>query len=248
VRSIVALLSLLAALACVAGCTPKPHARTKVAVSVFPVYDLVRRVAGDDADVALVVPQGTSPKGWTAPADVAARVAGANVVISVGLGLDAWMDALDASPPPKRRTLKIGDRVPTVARADGTIDPYVWMDPQRVRLALTAIGEELARADSSHAVAFRRRAAEVDAAVAALDKQIEDQVGAWPTRQLPALPDGSAYFADRYGVTVASTGGHAAPEAASRAPPPLDVFGSANTRTYEELIRAAARTLAPPAR
>ena len=39
-----------------AGCRPKTHERAKVAVSIFPVYDLVRRIAGPDADVTLVLP------------------------------------------------------------------------------------------------------------------------------------------------------------------------------------------------
>ena len=79
---------------------------------------------------------------------------------------------------PKVRVLELGDRVPTIARADGSIDPYPWMDPQRARLMATAIAEDLARTDSSHAAAFRDRASALDAALDALDHETEDATAA----------------------------------------------------------------------
>ena len=51
----------LLVLACVlaAGChRQNPNERTKVVVSIFPVYDLARRVAGPDADVTLLLQPG----------------------------------------------------------------------------------------------------------------------------------------------------------------------------------------------
>ena len=42
------------------GCKGKTSDRTKVAVSIFPLYDIVRRIAGPDADVSLVLPPGHS--------------------------------------------------------------------------------------------------------------------------------------------------------------------------------------------
>jgi hypothetical protein len=44
-----------------AGCDRKPAAsRPKVAVSIFPLYDVTRRIAGDRLDVVLVLPPGRS--------------------------------------------------------------------------------------------------------------------------------------------------------------------------------------------
>jgi ABC-type Zn uptake system ZnuABC Zn-binding protein ZnuA len=218
----------VAALA-LAGCHPKVHERVTVAVSVFPVYDLVRRIAGPDADLVLVRDGGGA--------------AGARVFVSVGLGFDPWMDALEAAAPPRSRVLKVGERVPTLTTDDGAIDAYVWMDPQRARVIATAIAEDLARADSSHAVAFSERASALDASLASLDKEIEARVATWPTRDVPALPPSMAYFAERYGL-------HAAPGASATARGAIDALGGADTklRTYEDLIRFDAAALAPSAR
>jgi ABC-type Zn uptake system ZnuABC Zn-binding protein ZnuA len=226
-------IALLVAALALGGCHPKARERLVVAVSEFPIADLVRRIAGPDADVALVASGAGAP-------------AGARVFVSVGLGFDPWMDALAAQAPPKSRVLKVGERVPTLTMADGAIDPYVWMDPQRARVIATAIAEDLARADASHAVAFSERASALDASLAALDKEIEASVAAWPSRDVPALPPSMAYFAERYGL-------HAAPAASATAHAGLaatDALGGDDTklRTYEDLIRFDAAALKPSGR
>jgi zinc transport system substrate-binding protein len=245
VRSHSFLAPLLACCLALMGCHSARHERATVAVSIFPLYDLVRRTAGPDADVVLVLPPGESSQGWTPGPDVASKIAKASLLVAVGLGVDPWMDVLLPHAAPRARILKLGDRVPTITSDDGAIDGYVWMDPQRARLMATAIGEDLARADSSHALAFRDRAGVVDASLAALDKEIESRTASWTKRDTVALPPSMAYYAERYGLHVRRPGGA---ESASASDPLVDPFGldplggarapGGTNETYEELIRA----------
>ncbi len=200
--------------------------REKVLTTVSPVYDLVRRIAGPDADVLLVEPN--------APAAPAA-VADVNLVVEVGLGFDAWVDAV---APPKVRVLRVGDRVPTLTTSGGAIDPYVWMDPQRARLMVTAIAEEMARVDSSHAGAYRERAAAVDASLDALDRELDAHASAWTTRAVSSAgAPGMRYFGERYHVDV--VGLDAAKPGEPRVTLDFGAGGSARgaPASYESLLR-----------
>jgi zinc transport system substrate-binding protein len=227
------------------GCRPASHARLSVAVSVFPLYDLVRRIAGPDADVTVVLPPGRSLEGWAPPADASSRLASAGLLVSVGLGLDPWMDALSSSASPKAKVLRLGDRVPTIASEDGKVNGYVWMDPQRARLMATAIAEDLARADSSHAIAFRDRASVLDAALASLDKEIESSTTTWAKHDGVALPATVAYYAERYGLQAAHpSAGVGAALVAEVTVDPLGGTGP-SVSSYEELIRFDTRALEP---
>jgi zinc/manganese transport system substrate-binding protein len=81
-------------------------------------------------------------------------VAGAKVVIENGLGYDAFMARLETAAPSKDRV------VLTIARILGihgkNANPHLWYDiPQLDRVA-SAIAAAFARADPSHAVAYRR--------------------------------------------------------------------------------------------
>jgi len=239
------LLVLVLALVLLPSCARKPHERLNVAVSVFPIYDLVRRIAGPDADVSLVLPPGESPDGWKVTPDALSRVARARIFVSVGLGVDPWMDALREQAPPGARVLAVGDHVPTLASENGAIDGYVWMDPQRARLMATAIAEDLARADSSHAVAYRDRATHLDASLEALDKEIEARVALWPTRRVAGITPRAAYFAERYGLER-ETDPRATASATGRTVA-VDALGGTGVKvgTYEDLIRAGAAALEP---
>ena len=209
----VLLATLLVALAagCSKGCGKggANGERLAVSVSIFPVYDLVRRVAGPDADVALLLPAGQSEHAYEpTPKDIEAA-AKVKVAIMVGLGLDPWMETLMKSAASNARIVKVGDRVPTLtikddpkADEDGAIDPHFWLDPERARLVVRAIAEELGKADSAHAIAYRQRATELDASLAALDKEVETRTKALTTRGFVTLHGGFQYFAERYKLEV----------------------------------------------
>ncbi len=110
------------------------------------------------------------------------------------------------------------------------------MDPQRARLMATAIAEELARADSSHAIGFGDRASTLDASLAALDKEIEARTATLSAREVAPLPSTMAYFAERYALRprkVAPGQGSAAVDGLFD---PLGGTG-AKIETYEDLIR-----------
>jgi ABC-type Zn uptake system ZnuABC Zn-binding protein ZnuA len=191
--------------ACSKGCGGSAAAeRTQVTVSIFPVYDLVRRVAGPDADVHLVVPPGKTEHGFQPTARDGEIAARSKLAVMVGLGLDSWMEDLMRSAPAKARTLKVGDRVPTLPVEEGKddLDPHVWMDPQRGQLIVRAIAEELGRVDAAHAIAYRERATELDSALAALDQDAERRLKALPRKGFVTLHAGFGYFAERYKLSV----------------------------------------------
>lgn len=216
---------------CAKGCgrSGAERERMTVSVSVFPIYDLVRRVAGSDADVTLLLPPGQNEHSFApTPTDIAGA-SKARVGIMVGLGLDTWMERLMKDAAPKARLIKVGDRVPTLsakddlladeeaekARASATVgkseydeqeqgapDPHVWLDPERARLIVRAVAEELGKADSVHALDYRKRATAVDASLAALDNEAETRTKELATRGLVTFHGAFQYFAERYKLDV----------------------------------------------
>jgi zinc transport system substrate-binding protein len=98
-----------------------PNERLRVIVSIFPIYDLVRRVAGPDADVTLLLQPGHNEHHFDpTPRDVE-LAAQAKLGVMVGLGLDPWMEKLLHDAAPNARVLKLGDRVPTLTIKDDPI-------------------------------------------------------------------------------------------------------------------------------
>ena len=235
--ALVLLSSLLVALpGCSKGCGSGGGSsdRLSVTVSIFPVYDLVRRIAGPDADVALLLPPGRNEHSFDpTPKDIEAA-SRSKIGVMVGLGLDSWMEKLMHDAAPKARVIKVGDRVPTLTIKDdpigdeeadkareasqkagakkeehdehehekGATDPHVWLDPARVRLIVRAVAEELGKADSPHALDYRKRATEIDASLATLDTEIETRTKALTTRGFVTFHGSFQYFAERYKLDI----------------------------------------------
>ncbi len=208
------------------SCGAAPAGKTRVAVSIYPVYDLVRRVAGPDADVSLLLPPGKNEHTFDPTPHDVEEVAKSGLGVMVGLGLDPWMERLMKDAAPKAKLLRVGDRVPTRKveleaigeeeahkhgekdddddhdHEKGALDPHVWLDPQNARLIVRAFTEEIAKLDASHAVAYRQRAASLEGELEALDKELEARTKALPKKGFVTFHGSFGYFAARYGLTV----------------------------------------------
>lgn len=103
-------------LALVGGCGKKGTSSTgkpKIAVSIFPLYDLARRVGGDRIDVMLVLPPGKSEHGYDPTPKEIARLEGAKLGLAVGLDMDGWVENIMKSAG-GAKIVRVGDKVPTM--------------------------------------------------------------------------------------------------------------------------------------
>jgi len=233
------------------ACSRKVAPRLKVAVTLFPIYDLARTVAGVDADVVLLVPPEPAPHDLhppDPPPGAVDQVSGAKLGIMVGLGFDEWMKALLEQAAPSAHRLVAGDRVPTLPlrsrdpHADEKPDPYVWLDPARAILISNAMAEEMARVDSAHAAGYRSRSFALQQRLDALDRDVEARIATWPSRSFASFPLDFAYYADRYRLAPsANVDPSQRTGVANRALDPIG--GQPQTDSYEKLIRFDTDTL-----
>ncbi|MDI1432052.1 metal ABC transporter substrate-binding protein [Polyangium sorediatum] len=135
-RSIVLVLVVLVAAACSSRSKDGPAAssdKPRVAVSIFPLWDIARRVAGDGLDVVLVLPPGRSEHSYDPTPKEMAQVAKSKLGISVGLGMDGWLEKI-------------------VRGAAGTDVPIVQLGPKANPRRMTAeeVGADAAEEGEDH--------------------------------------------------------------------------------------------------
>lgn len=81
----------------------------KVVTDIAPVHSLVSQVAGQTAEVSLILPQNASPHGYAMRPSEAAAIQSANLVVWVGAGLTPWLDeALDSLAPEVAQVQMLG--------------------------------------------------------------------------------------------------------------------------------------------
>lgn len=89
----------------------KGSGKPLVAVSIFPLFDLARRVAGERLAIELVLPPGRSEHSYDPTPKEVARFAKAKLAVSVGLGLDEWLERLVKGATGGVEVVRLGPKV-----------------------------------------------------------------------------------------------------------------------------------------
>jgi len=209
---------LLALVVALAACTPPDPAadgRPVVAVTIFPVADLVSTLAGGAVQVETLLPPRASPATWEITPRQVRAVAEARGLVSVGAELDGWAARLlpdERTPTHLRLTdgleLRAADHThgEPGAGAEGDDheegahgDPHLWLDPLLVRDGvlprLAALLAELAP-DSADAIRARRVA--LADSLTWLDTDIRALLAGFDDRRYVATHGAWSYFAARY--------------------------------------------------
>ena len=205
-RILAAALVALAAGAC-APERPAPGPDLVVA-TIFPIADLTARVGGDAIRVQTLLPPRASIHTWEATPGQIRSLGHARAYITVGGGLDAWLEGM-GDDAPGLRTLRLTDGM-TLRRAEEhghdhegetTGDPHVWLDPLRVRDEIVPrIRDLLVELVPAQEGAVRARAQALADSLTALDGEIRDILAGRSMDGFIATHDAWAYFAERYGL------------------------------------------------
>ncbi len=193
---------------------PSPAADALVVVATTTVFaDLVRQAGGTDVRVTSLVPAGADPHTYSpTPSDVRA-IAGADLVVMNGLGVDDWLKPLLAEAKrPASALVELGPDEPGVTYlagdgGTGSVNPHLWLNVAYAELYVKRIVAALQAAAPGRQAAFQASGDAYLARLAALDGAIRAQVATLPAadRKLVSYHDAFPYFAAAYGLTIVGT-------------------------------------------
>lgn len=213
-----ALLALVFLLPCASG-GEKP--RIAIVATLFPQYDFARQIAGDNADVKLLLPPGAESHSFEpTPADMQS-IAGADIFVYTGEYMEPWAKRLadSAAAPAGVRIVDASKGVAFLGEGeeeeeeeddhDGHhhhgADPHIWLDPTRAAVMVVNIGQALAEQDPANASLYRKNTDTLVGELQKIDRDFIARVGKLPKRLL-VFGDhfAFAYFIDRYRLEAAS--------------------------------------------
>jgi ABC-type Zn uptake system ZnuABC Zn-binding protein ZnuA len=231
----------LASLVLVAGCngsaaSPSPSESTGAAAdytviattSVFA--DLAQLALGDNVTIETIIPAGVDVHTFEpSPAD-AQKLAGADLIVMNGLGLDEWaLSLLEAAGKSEVDVLELAEGIDESnawvylegeehdeeegeehseeegeEHGHGGTDPHIWLDPKGAAIYVNRIAARVA-------AELPERAAEIESArdaglaeIAALDEELRVGFAAIDasTRKIVTFHDAFGYFARAYEIEI----------------------------------------------
>lgn len=208
-RLLPGLVAVLLGAAAVTGCGSAEDPRPLVVVTTNILGDVVGELVGEQAEVLTLMPPGADPHSFGVSAQDAARMRGADLLVSNGLGLEEGLAAhVEAARGDGVAVVEAGAAVEPVEWAtedDSGVDPHFWTDPEQMLAVVdslsAALGEQVDGLDREQLAAD---AGEYRAQVEELDAWMTDQLAVVPAerRNLVTNHHVFGYLADRYGFTV----------------------------------------------
>lgn len=175
--------------------------KINIVATDFPCYDFARQVAGDRANVTMLIRPGVEVHSFEpSPADIIA-IGEADLFVYIGGESDAWADNILAGfdgneKPATIRMIEEVHAMESEHEHEGhdhdapAYDEHIWTDPENAIHMVEAIAERLCAVDPENEAGYRASADAYIAEIEEIDAAIEEIVANAARREI--------VFADRF--------------------------------------------------
>jgi zinc transport system substrate-binding protein len=190
----------------------------KIVATFLPIYSHTKNIAGDHAEVEMLLSQDTGPHDFQIkPSDVA-KIAKADLLIINGAGLEEWLGELISKAGNKKIVVVDASKdIPLITaeelkwnedahiengsnHEDGGKNPHVWLDPVLAIKQAETIYEALSKADSVNQNFYRENLNKYVTELKKLDEEYQNILGPVKEKNLITFHDAFPYLTQRYHI------------------------------------------------
>ncbi|MDD4565588.1 MAG: metal ABC transporter substrate-binding protein [Eubacteriales bacterium] len=196
--------------------------KISVVATIFPQYDFVREIAGDNVELTMLLPPGAESHSFEPTPQDITKIQNCDIFIYVGGDSDDWIKGiLESMDTSNMKIISLMDMVDVVEEEivegmeddhghdhdneeeaeEEEYDEHVWTSPRNVKIIVQSISDVLCEADDSNASQYQQNTASYLAKLDQLDAAFKDAVGAGVRKTLvfgDRFP--FRYFADAYSL------------------------------------------------
>ena len=113
----------------------------KIAVTLYPFYDITKEIVGDRYDVILIMPPGAEPHNFELRPQDLIKLRGVKIIFSHGMTIDKWVNDITNN----FKEVKIVPLYQSVNLIDE--DPHFWLSIENMKKIAQKIAEEMENFD-----------------------------------------------------------------------------------------------------
>ena len=171
------------------ACSNQKNADGKlnIVTTFYPVYEFTKQVAGDEANVELLIGAGTEPHDYEPSAKAVATIQDADAFVYENENMETWVpDLLKNLKNKEEKVIKATGNMLLLPGGEEeedhdhgeeghhhAYDPHVWLSPKRAIKMVEHIRDSLIKAYPDKKAAFEKNAAAYIKKLEALDKEYE---------------------------------------------------------------------------
>lgn len=146
------------------GYSSSDSGKLKIISTVFPPYDLAKQIAGDNAEISILLPPGSEIHNYEPSAKDMIAIRNCDIFLYIGGENEQWAEKLINSNDTKNVTaVKLIDYVPTLSEDEDEhdhdhdheheheheTDEHIWTSPKNAQLMLSAVYDAICKVDPS---------------------------------------------------------------------------------------------------
>lgn len=220
-------LSILALVACSNGTAKKEDGKVDIVTTFYPVYEFTKQVAGNEADVELLIEAGTEPHDFEPSAKDIAKIKDADAFVYENENMETWVpEVLKSVDKEKVGVVKATEGMLLLPggeeeghdHAHGAeghhheYDPHVWLSPERSIKLVETIRDGLSEKYPDKKATFEKNAAAYIEKLESLNKKYTETLSAAKQKYFVTQHTAFAYLALDYGLKQVSITGISADE------------------------------------
>jgi zinc transport system substrate-binding protein len=184
-----------------------------VVVSIAPQKEVVEKIAGEDIEVVVMVPENVDPHIYSPTTGQLLKVSDADIYFELGSGIEFEelnMDTLKETNS-AMKVFKMSEGVPTVSFEDHGIDgveedehdhegtdPHIWLDPLNMKIMAENVLDALIEEDPDNEGKYQTNYMDYVSSIDTKIQDIKDLLLPYANRSFLSYHPAWGYFADAF--------------------------------------------------
>jgi zinc transport system substrate-binding protein len=211
--------------------------RLSVAVSFYPIYDIVKNIGGDRIYLKQIIPFGTEPHSFEPTPKDMMEIGNSQLFIYNGL-IDPWAKSIADNFPREKSNLNLST---AVIIENG--DPHYWLDFENYKKMINSVLEKMVSLDVQNEQFFRANADKLIKEVISLESEYDTNLNSCKNNNIIVNHNYFQYIAKKYGFETTPIMGLSPDEkpSAKQVAEIIDIVKEKNISTifFEELVSSS---------
>ena len=194
--------------------------KLKVTTTFYPMYEFTKQVAGDLADVEVLVPENQEPHDWEPnPKDIA-TVQDSDLFIYNSEYMETFVETIEEAMGTKETTFVEASNGLTLQEDheleeesdhdhehSHEMDPHVWLSPALAMKEVNNIADSLIKVDPENATTYEQNRDAYLLKLTALDSKYKEELSKVSKKEMITQHAAFAYLASDYGLEQVAIAG-----------------------------------------
>ena len=198
----------------------RPHIMT----SLHPLAFIATEVAGDQAEIEVLVPAGASPHTYSMRPSERRALEQADHFLWIGPGMETFLERLVQQPSIRDKSLALGDSLTqsdhdhdhdhdhdydgdqdVVRDGDGDRDPHIWLSPALSLTMAERLVDHLSEFNDFNAEQLESNLERFRNELDSTEKRLQSELESARSLSIFTYHDAFRHFAEHFGLTLAGT-------------------------------------------